>query len=65
MEIEKAAALEEINDRWGEIANQITEIPVTPYKKDVMIDLFGLAWQPYFIAQNKQELSELPGFQAG
>lgn len=65
LEKEKAAKLEEINERWGEIANQITEIPVTPYKKDVMIDLFGLAWQPYFMVKSKQELSKLPGFQAG
>ena len=30
LEKEKAAALAEINDRWGEVVNQETEIPITP-----------------------------------
>jgi len=40
-EKEKAEAVEEVNQRWGEIANQITEIPVTALKKDVLLELFG------------------------
>ncbi len=63
LEKEKASALEDIQNKWAEIANQVTEIPVTPYKKDIMLDLFGLAWYPYFLVQDGQKFSELPGFQ--
>jgi hypothetical protein len=64
LEKEKTSALEDTQNKWAELANQITEIPITPYKKDILLDLFGLAWYPYFMVQTEQELSELPGFQA-
>ena len=64
LEQEKAAALEQVNDRWGEIANQINEITITPYKKDVLLDLFGLAWLPYYQVQIGDKIEELPGYTA-
>ncbi len=60
---EKAAALETIQNKWAEIVNQSIEIPLTPLKKDIMIDLFGLAWFPHHLVQAGTEISELPGFQ--
>ncbi len=65
LEKEKARELQEVNSRWGEIANQVSEIPVTPYKKDVLVDLFGVAWLPYHLVQTGSEVSELPGYNAG
>jgi hypothetical protein len=62
LEKEKTTALEEVNSRWGEIANQVTEIPVTPYKKDVLLDLFGVAWFPYHIVDEDGKIVELPGY---
>ncbi len=60
----KAQDLQEVNNRWGEIANRVSEIPVSPYKKDVLIDLFGVAWFPYHLVQDGNEESELPGYSA-
>ena len=62
MEAELAEELKEINDRWGEIASEISEIPAKPYKKDVLIDLFGVAWFPYHVVNIEGEPVELPGF---
>lgn len=62
LEEEKTLALEEVNERWSEIANQVNEIPVTPAKKDVLLDLFGVAWMPYHIVQVGEELVEMPGY---
>jgi hypothetical protein len=62
-EQEKAKALDEVNNRWGEIANQIDEIELAPLKKDVLIDLFGVAWVPYYIVDTGSETKELPGYQ--
>jgi hypothetical protein len=59
---EKAQAIKEINDRWAQAANRVEEIPVTPYKKDVILDLFGVAWMPYHWVQVGEETIELPGF---
>jgi chromosome segregation ATPase len=65
LEKEKAQELQEVNSRWGEIANRVSEIPVTPYKKDVLVDLFGVAWLPYHLVQIGNEMSELSGYSAG
>ena len=62
LEAEKAAVLEEVNQRWGEIANQLTEIPITPLKKDILLDFFGVAWMPYHLVKVGEQMEELPGF---
>jgi hypothetical protein len=62
LEREKAGALDETNQRWGELANQVSEIPVAALKKDVLLDLFGVAWMPFHIVRMGAEIAELPGF---
>ncbi|WP_457631294.1 helicase HerA domain-containing protein [Oceanithermus sp.] len=39
----------EIEDRWEELAGEVEQIPVTPYKKDVALEYFGVAWVPYYV----------------
>jgi hypothetical protein len=62
LEKEREAALIEVNDRWEEIASQETEIAVTPYKKDIQVGVFGVAWFPYYLAQIGEQVVELPGY---
>lgn len=62
LEREKAQALQDVNDKWADIADDMEEIPVRPYKKDILIDLFGVAWMPYHIVQAGGRTLELPGF---
>jgi hypothetical protein len=62
IESEKAAALEALNDKWGEIANQITEIPISAQKNDIHLDYFGVAWMPYHLLKVGEQLIELRGF---
>ncbi|HEX9617710.1 MAG TPA: DUF87 domain-containing protein [Anaerolineales bacterium] len=64
LEAEKARALEEVNERWGEVANQVSEIPVAPAKKDVLLDLFGVAWMPYHVVEVGAGVVEMPGYGA-
>ncbi len=62
LETEKTTALQEVNNRWAELVNQVSEIPVSPLKKDVLVSLFGIAWLPYHLVQAGDERIELPGF---
>ena len=62
LEAEQATALEEVNQRWGEVVNQISEIPITPLKKDILLDFFGVAWMPYHLVKLGEQVEELPGF---
>jgi hypothetical protein len=62
LEIEKAQALQDVNDKWADIADDMEDIPVRPYKKDILIDLFGVTWMPYHIVQAGGRTLELPGW---
>jgi hypothetical protein len=62
IEKEKADALQAVNDKWAEVADQITEIPIAAQKKDVLLDFFGVAWMPYHLVKIGDQLDELPGF---
>ena len=64
IETEKAAALQAVNDKWGEVANQITEIPISAQKNDIRLDFFGVAWMPYHLVKFGEQLIELRGFSA-
>jgi len=54
----------EINDRWGGVVNEITEVTIAPKKTDVFVKLFGVAWMPYYIVTSGAETFELPAFGA-
>ncbi|MGW8226377.1 MAG: helicase HerA domain-containing protein, partial [Anaerolineales bacterium] len=62
LQAEQEEALKEVNERWEEIASQMTEIVVTPYKKDIQVELFGVAWLPYYLAQIGGQILELEGY---
>jgi len=64
IEKEKAAALQAVNDKWGEIASQIIEIPISAQKSDILLDFFGVAWMPYHLVKTGEQLTELRGFSA-
>lgn len=62
LEKEKAQALEEVSRRWSEVVNEISELTVTPLKKDVLVELFGVAWMPFHVIEAGGETFELPGY---
>jgi hypothetical protein len=62
IEAEKAAAIQAVNDKWADVASQITEIPIAAQKKDILMDFFGVAWMPYHLVKIGEQLDELPGF---
>jgi hypothetical protein len=64
LEREKARALQDVQEKWSEIADDMIEIPVAPYKKDVLIELFGVAWMPYHALQVGGAIEELLGYDA-
>jgi len=65
LELEKDEALREIKGKWDDVAANYDEIEVSPYKKDVQLDMFGVAWFPYHYVKVDSEVVELPGFGGG
>ena len=62
LEQERQRTIEEINSRWGGVVNDISEVTVAPKKTDIYVDLFGVAWMPYYLVDSGGELLELPAF---
>jgi hypothetical protein len=40
----------------------VTEISITPYKKDILVEVFGVAWFPHYVAQIEGHMVELAGY---
>jgi len=62
LEREMEEALEEVKARWAEIVEVEEEIPVTPYKKDVQVSLFGVAWLPCYVLRDEERIVEAPAY---
>jgi hypothetical protein len=62
LERERQAVIDEINDRWGDVVNDTSEVTVTPKKTDIFVELFGVAWMPYYMVESGGGLVELPAF---
>jgi len=46
-----------VNEKWAQIGTQVEEYTITPYKKDISVDLFGIGWIPFWYANvNGQSL---------
>jgi hypothetical protein len=55
----------EIKTYWSEVLEQVDEVPVAPYKKDILVELFGVAWLPHIVVESASGRFELPGFDPG
>lgn len=63
LQTRRAQLVEESNERWASIVNQVSEIPLTPKKTDIFINYFGVAWKPfYLVSAPGQPLLEIPAF---
>lgn len=59
---ERQITLQRIQTNWQERAGQVSQIPVTPLKKDLFAPLFGVAWLPYYQVKNPDGVIELAAF---
>jgi hypothetical protein len=64
LERRREDVMAEINDRWGSMVNEITEVTIAPKKTDVFVKLFGVAWMPYYVIKSDADTFELPAFGA-
>lgn len=64
LEEESQSAVKAIQDEWAEMVNDVTEVPVTPYKKDIFLSAFGVAWLPYYNLSVNGRPIELPAFKS-
>jgi hypothetical protein len=64
LERRREEMIAEINDRWGRVVNETTEVTIAPKKTNVLVKLFGVAWMPHYIVKSGTDTFELPAFGA-
>lgn len=63
MEEDLREELEEVTERWQEAVDQVIEEPISPYKKDIFMELFGLVWLPYYAFDKDGGWITVPAFE--
>jgi polyhydroxyalkanoate synthesis regulator phasin len=63
LEQARQLALEEAGAKWGNAVNNVIEIPILAKKTDVYVNLFGVAWMPYYHAKVGDQMIDLPAFE--
>jgi hypothetical protein len=61
---ERDTIADEINHSWGNVVSEISEVSIKPKKTDIYVNIFGVAWKPFYIVQAGDETIELPAFGA-
>jgi hypothetical protein len=64
MEEEMKAKIAEIESLYSEKVNDVTEIPVTPMKKDIFLETYGIGWLPYYRVKSGDRTYEIPAYKA-
>lgn len=59
-EAEMEGALNEVQQKWSNAIRQVSEVRISPYKKDINPVLFGIGWVPYWYATIDGEARMLP-----
>ncbi|MBK6793526.1 MAG: DUF853 family protein [Anaerolineales bacterium] len=59
---EREQMAKEITDKWGSIVSNIDEVTINPKKTDIYVNIFGVAWMPYYVIQVGADSMELAAF---
>jgi len=65
LQAELSQEIDEIHERWEQIALEIEETVIAPFKKNIRVDLFGVAWAPHWRVKVGNKDLELPGYGEG
>ncbi len=60
--LQKEDALNEITEKWSDVAAKTSEVSITPSKSDIYSELFGVGWLPYYLTENAGSQVEIPAF---
>ncbi len=55
--------LHKISQKWNNIANEVQEKRITPYKKDIHPELFGVGWMPEYLMVIQGQMERMPAWE--
>jgi len=50
----------EIDEKWAEVVADCIEVSVSPMKKNIEVELFGVAWHPHWLARVNGRVKTVP-----
>ncbi len=59
---EHETLVRDISDKWGRIVSESSEVTIAPKKTDIYVNIFGVAWMPYYQVQAGGETVEMAAF---
>lgn len=62
LEAEYETALREAGERWAQAVEQTQVSPISPLKKDIYLEVFGIGWQPNWMMALDGQRVLLPAF---
>lgn len=65
LKAEHQADLAKVEHKWEDAVEQVVEEPISPFKKDIFIEKFGLMWLPYYAFKKDDGWVTVPAFRWG
>jgi hypothetical protein len=56
------AEIQNVNNKWAKVAAEVQEYIITPLKKDIQIELYGIGWVPNYYAEVNGQPLLLPAY---
>ena len=63
IEVDLKEELQEEEARWETVMEEVMEVPVAPYKKNIFTEVFGLIWLPYYAFEDGGRWVTVPAFE--
>ncbi len=64
LEQEMQQALAAVEEKWADLAADVSELSLSPMKKNIVAELFGIAWLPYYVVQGSDEREhQIPAYE--
>jgi len=63
LEAEYEGVLKQVADKWAAVASQHQQYPISPLKKDIYLELFGIGWLPMWVINLSGQVLMLPAYQ--
>ena len=57
--------LKQVDEKWQDVLDDIIDEPVSPFKKNIFMEKFGLLWLPYYAFQKGEEWVTVPAYHWG
>ncbi len=52
--------LRQINEKWAKVATQVEDYMISPFKKDIVLDIYGIGWIPFWYVDINGQVVLLP-----